>query len=94
MHTLWFILACFSGAFAFAFLLAGILGLQDITPPNDRAETVFQFIDVTVFGGIASVARGFDKNWSTRTKERRLFCTGLGWLGAFILFQYLASSTT
>ena len=94
MHTLWIILSCFAGVFAFAFLLAGILSFQDTTPPKDRADAAFQFFDATVLGGIASIVRGFEKNWGTHTEERRLFYAGLGCLGAFILFMYLAASTT
>jgi hypothetical protein len=94
MHALFIILACFAGVFAFAFLLAGILGLQDTTPPKDRTDATFQFADAVVFSGIASVLRGFEKNWSTRREERRLFCGGLVCLAAFIVFACLAVSTS
>jgi hypothetical protein len=46
-----------------------------------------------VFSGIGSVIRGFEKNWSTRREERRLFCAGLGCFSAFVLFAILAVST-
>jgi len=93
MHTLWIILSCFAGVFTFAFLLAGILGLQDTTPPKDRKDAALQFVDAIVFSGIASFLRGFEKNWSTRTDERRLFCAGLVCFAVFILFICLAVST-
>lgn len=93
MHTLWIILACFAGVFAFAFLLAGMLGLQDTTPPKDRGDAAFRFVDATLFGGIGSIIRGFDKNWATSKEERRLFCAGVGCLGFFILFACLAVFT-
>jgi hypothetical protein len=94
MNILWIILACFSGMFAFAFLLAGIAGLQDTTPPKSRAGAVFQFLDAIVLSGMASVIRGFRKNWSARTEERWLVFAGLTSLAASILFLCLAVYTT
>ena len=51
MHALFIVLTCFAGAFEFAFLVAGILGLHDFEPPKNRRNAVFQFIDAMIFRG-------------------------------------------
>lgn len=93
MQTLWTILACFSGVFAFAFLLAGIFGLQDDSPRKDGKVSVFAVLDCLILGGIATALLNASFQPNIRPKERRLLWTGLACLAAFILFFYLADST-
>jgi len=77
MHTLFIILACFAGVFAFAFLSAASVGLQDTDSPRTRRDVVFQLIDATIFGAIGSIIRGFGRNRSTQADARRLLYAGL-----------------
>jgi hypothetical protein len=91
MHALFVVLACFAGIFAFAFLLAGILNLQDFDRETNRTETIFQVIDALVLGSIGTAVRAILRNWSARDEARRLIYTGLVSLILFFLFVGLAS---
>lgn len=90
MHTLWIILACFSGVFAFAYLLAGIMGMQDDEPPNNRSKLILLSCDITGVSALGEALRGAAKNWSTRPDEHRLVYAGLLCLAASMVFVCLA----
>jgi hypothetical protein len=91
MHTLWIILACFSGVFAFAFLLAGVQGMQEENPepPKDVSEKISHIVDATIFGSLGSMLRGVAKNCSKQLNERHLIYAGLISLAAFMVFLCL-----
>lgn len=92
MHTLWIILACFSGVFAFAFLLAGVQGMQEENPepPKDVSEKISHVLGAIIFGVLGSMPgsmlRGIAKNWNKQPNERRLVYAGLLCLAAFVVF--------
>lgn len=92
MHTLWIILVCFSGVFAFAFLLAGVQGMQEENPepPKDVSEKISHIVDATIFGALGSMLGGVEKNWSKQPNERKLVYAGSICLVAFVLFVFLA----
>lgn len=90
MHTLWTIFACFSGIFAFAFLLAGVQGMQDEEPPRNRSKLILLSCDITGVGALGEALRGAVKNWSKQPDERRLIYAGLFSLAAFVVFVCLA----
>jgi hypothetical protein len=90
MRPLFIILACFAGVFTFAFLLAGILGLQDTQPPKDGRGFTLRLFDAIVLGGLGSVVLGFQKNWHTQREARAMIYAGLVALAALLLFGCLA----
>jgi hypothetical protein len=93
MHALWISLAWLSGVFAFAFLLGGVVGLQDVEPPKDRLGKSLQVIDLIFLGGLGSMVSDTVKNWETQAEKRSLIWSGLAFLAATVLFAFLASHT-
>lgn len=76
MATLFTVLACFAGVFAFAFGLAGLLGLLDHQPPKDKRHLSLFLIDHLIAAGVVSTVREAGNSWEKRPKERNLLCTG------------------
>ena len=74
--TLLTILACFAGVFAFAFGMAGFLGLVNWEPSKEK-RSLFFFFDQLVAGGVISMLRDIAQNWRSRTTERRMLCLGV-----------------
>jgi len=93
METLWLILTWIAGTLAFAFLLAGAMGMWDFEPKETRGTTG-RWIDVLLLSGLLSLAAGFEKNWHSRNEARQLFYAGLFALGATILFACLTAYST
>jgi hypothetical protein len=75
MTTLLTILACFTGAFAFAFGTAGLIGLLSFE--QAKRGTFLCILDYVVTGGAVTGFRDIAHNWSKRVPERRLLCVGL-----------------
>lgn len=76
MTALLTILACFAGVFAFAFGMAGFVGLVSFEPPKDKRGAVGTLIDHLVTGGFISILRDIERNWPEREAERRLLYLG------------------
>ena len=86
MHTLFIILGCFAGVFAFAFLLAGILALGATEPSRNWRE----FLEKTSLS--AQVRRAL-RRWRTQGETRTLIYVGMVSLAALVLFTFLAFRT-
>ena len=96
MHSLWIILACFAGMFAFGFLLAGVLGCQNFGKGDSGTnlkQNLRRCVDVTLFFGLGTVTSGLVENWSKERDARRMVYVGLLSLAALAVFGYLVNRT-
>ena len=86
MHTLFIILACFAGVFAFAFFLAGMLALNATEPASNWRE----FLETI---SLSAQVRRVRQRWRTQSETRTLIYVGMVSLAALVLFTFLAFRT-
>jgi hypothetical protein len=77
MTELLTVVAIMAGLFAFGFGLAGVLGLVDFEPTEERRPRLAFLLDQLVAGGIATLLHDVGRNWSLRNTERRLVYVGI-----------------
>jgi hypothetical protein len=95
MHSLWVILSCFAGMFAFAFLLAGVLSCADLDglESTDKERRMLFLFDALFFGSLGFLTSGIARNWAKFRDARRMVYTGLIFLVALVVFVSLALRT-
>jgi MFS family permease len=71
MTELLTVVAILAGLFAFGFGLAGILGLVDFEPTEERRPRLVFVLDQLVAGGIGTMLHDVGRNWAWRSTERR-----------------------
>jgi hypothetical protein len=76
MTELLTVIAILAGLFAFGFGLAGILGLVDFEPTEERRPRLAFVLDQFVAGGIGTMLHDVGRNWARRSTERRLVYVG------------------
>jgi hypothetical protein len=79
MTTFLTILAIHTGLFAFAFGLAGWVGLLDLDlePPRRNRTILLRLLDHLLTGGLVWVTRDIARNWPRRRTERRFIYVAL-----------------
>ena len=94
MTSLLIVLACLAGLSAFGFGLAGVLGLLNLEPPEEKQRRFPFVVDQLVTGGIVSMMEDVVNNWPERVTERRLVYAGVANGVACLAFLWLVRAVS